>query len=495
MKNFFSCVSKDLKLFGRSKVSAFVTIVIPLLIVLFIGFAFNSTTLQGIKIGVYSSSFSDITESLIDDFEEQSYKVIKENSEEECIKNVKYANTAICIVFPPNLKDIGNEYPIVFNADDSRVNIVYTLIESIKTKVTVKSSETGENLVNEIISVLNNAQADLEKEKQNLKDTEAGFSEIDSKADETLSSVSDLDNVIGKIEDAKTIAEKLNSSDSEVIGLKTKLDETIIDANLVKDGFESVDEIKSKNTETKIKINKISGQIDEILENLKSLRTTEAEEIVSPIKTEIKPINAGLKNSDFLFPTLLALTVLFGSTILASVMVLKEKKTRAYFRNFITPTNDFTFFISLYISCLIILVFQIAVLLTGLYFIVDLPLFNYLFSILLILFISASAFIFMGMFIGYLFKNEEVALLVSISVLTLFLFFSNTILPLETVTGDFQRYASYNPLVVTDSILKKVILFNLDLGSLMNEIYILLAIFTIFLVLAFVSRKATKRFV
>ena len=291
----------------------------------------------------------------------------------------------------------------------------------------------------------------------------------------------------------------MNSTDNNVKDLKTKLDEIISEINSVEEDFgetsEKVGNIKSKSSDAKSKISKISSQIDIITKQLGSLRTTDSGEIVTPLKTEIKPINAGLKNSDFLFPTLLSLTVLFGSTILASVMVLKEKKTRAYFRNFITPTNDFTFFIALYFSCLIILFFQMAVLFTGLYFIVDLPLFNYLLPIILILFISASTFIFMGMFIGYLFKTEEVALLVSISILTLLLFFSNAILPLETVSGEFQKYASFNPLVITDSMLKKLILFNLDLGNLLNEIYMLLGVFGIFFILAFMARKATKRFV
>ena len=307
MKNFFSCISKDLKLFGRSKVSAFVTIVVPLLIVLFIGFAFSSTSLEGISVGVYSSSYSSLSNSLIKGFEEQSYKIIRENSDEECVKDVKYANTDICIVFPPNLKDIGNELPIVFNVDNSRANIADMLMDNIKTKVSVKSSEVGESLVNEIVNVLNSAKAGLEKERENLEIAGGGFSEINTKADETSSSIPDLSNVIGKVGDAKTIAGKLNSSDSNVKDLKTKLDEIIVDVNSVESEFGGIDgkidEIKSKSGETKTKINKISKQIDEIVKSLGSLRTTEAGEIVSPIKTEVKPINTGLKNSDFLFPT------------------------------------------------------------------------------------------------------------------------------------------------------------------------------------------------
>jgi ABC-type polysaccharide/polyol phosphate export permease len=97
------------------------------------------------------------------------------------------------------------------------------------------------------------------------------------------------------------------------------------------------------------------------------------------------------------------------------------------------------------------------------------------------------------MFIGYIFKSEETTILASISIASLLIFFSNAILPVETISGKLRLIANYNPLYVTDSLLKKTILFNSPLYNLINEFIILGVVLFIFLTLAFIARKMTKR--
>ncbi len=497
MRNFFSCISKDLRIFGRSKVSALVTIVVPLLVVLFIGFAFSSTSLQGVNVGVYSASYSELTNSLLKSFEEQSYSITKINSQDECVNSVKLAKTQICVIFPQGLSDTGSEQPIVFYVDNSRVNIAYTLLDSVKSKVSVKSSEIGSGLVEEIINKMQNAKKTLTEQKVNVDSAAAGTSEIELNSNKASSSIPDLAGLSVMLDDAKNLSAKLNTSDSNVVSLKSKLDSVSSQLNSVKSSFSGVssniNDIKTASGEAKRDLDEVSKKIDDVILELGSLKTTDAGEIVSPIKTEINPISAGLKNSDFLFPTLLALSVLFGSVMLSSTIVLKEKKTKAYFRNFITPTSDFTFFIAMFFSSLIILIVQLAVLFAGLFLIDKVHMMSYLPQISLILLLSATTFILMGMLIGYIFRSEETALLISISVISLLLFFSNTILPIETVSGTLQKYVGYNPLVVADSMLKKTILFGVGLGSMMDEIYVLIVASLVLFVFAFFAKRLTKR--
>src|SRR3989344_7031881 len=205
MRNFFSCISKDLRIFGRSKVSALVTIVVPLLVVLFIGFAFSSTRLQGINVGVYSGAYSNLTNSILKSFEEQSYNIAKINSKDECVNSVKLAETQICIVFPSDLSETGNEQPIVFYVDNSRVNIAYTLLESVKSKVSLKSSEIGAGLVEEILIKMQNAKKSLASEKKDVDSALTSVAEISSNSEKASSSVPSLNNALTKVEEAKTL--------------------------------------------------------------------------------------------------------------------------------------------------------------------------------------------------------------------------------------------------------------------------------------------------
>ncbi len=70
------------------------------------------------------------------------------------------------------------------------------------------------------------------------------------------------------------------------------------------------------------------------------------------------------------------------------------------------------------------------------------------------------------MFIGYSFRSEETSILAAIGVASLLMFFSNTIFPVEAISASLKNIAVYNPLVITDSLLKKMILFDSSLPPL-----------------------------
>ncbi len=497
VRNLLSCVLKDLRLFGRSKVSALVTIVVPLLIVLLVGTAFSSTSLQGVKIGVYSSSYNELTESILLSFSEQSFSVEKLDSLQSCIDSVKRGNSQICVVFPPDLSPEGNTEAVTFHVDHSRINLAYLLINDIKSKVSSKSSELGLALVEELISALKETKNSLPNQKTDLENTITDVSEIKEQATTVSSSFPDLDDALSRLGDAKNLAEQLDDTDSTVTELRSKINLAISEINSIETEITSlssdVDKIEENSEVIRILLSNIVSNIDSLIEKLNNVKVTEAEKIVFPIKTEIESVNVSSLSSNFLFPSLFALMMLFGSTLLASVIVLRERKTKAYFRNFITPTSDFTFVIGMYLAVLLILIVQVAVLFSGLIFVSDIILFDILGNLSLIIFLSATTFIFMGMLIGYVFRSEETVILVSISIIASLIFFSNTILPIETIVSGFQILASYNPLVISDSLLKKTILFKSELKLLIPEILILAVFSFIFIFLTLAARKLTKR--
>jgi len=111
----------------------------------------------------------------------------------------------------------------------------------------------------------------------------------------------------------------------------------------------------------------------------------------------------------------------------------------------------------------------------------------------LVLFLIAVMFILLGMFVGYLFKSAETSNLASISLVSVLLFFSNTILPLESLPVSIRDIVMLNPFVIAESLLKRIMLFG---SSLNNELYYIIVIgiyILIFGILAFAAREATKR--
>ena len=70
----------------------------------------------------------------------------------------------------------------------------------------------------------------------------------------------------------------------------------------------------------------------------------------APIKTNIEPIVAEKTHLSNMFPTLVILIIMFIGLLLASTLVVREKTSASYFRNFITPTSDGMFMFGDYLT-------------------------------------------------------------------------------------------------------------------------------------------------
>ena len=272
------------------------------------------------------------------------------------------------------------------------------------------------------------------------------------------------------------------------------LDDEISKANSAKDAIkQSIVVIKAKSSESSSEINTLDVNIKDVVSRINGIQVKEAENIVSPIKTSVKPISNSDSNLSFLFPTLVALVIMFVSLLLSSTIVIREKRTRAYFRNFITPTNNFTFIMGTFMTILVILVVQLLIVFGQGLFVQKLQIASSVFNVLFILFITATTFILFGMFIGQAFQSEETVTLASMSTAALFLFISNTIFPIETIPVQLKWLALFNPFVIADSLLKKLLLFNASLGSLLTELYLLIAYIILLITLVYLTRELNKR--
>lgn len=151
------------------------------------------------------------------------------------------------------------------------------------------------------------------------------------------------------------------------------------------------------------------------------------------------------------------------------------------------------FIFSKYLTCLIILAFQFILVFAGIKFILGMNNFPINLELVTVMILSLSVFIFIGMFIGYLFRSEESVIFGSVIVAGVFLFFSNSIFPIQSAASNLINFSFFNPLIVMDSALKKIILFRFGFSSFGVELLYLGGFLIVFAFLTYLARKITRR--
>jgi ABC-2 type transport system permease protein len=272
---------------------------------------------------------------------------------------------------------------------------------------------------------------------------------------------------------SKTITDLKNSlttAGKEIDRAKTKLKtsrdvkgvvlEMITSANNdIELNQKSVEEVKSRQED-------ISGEVA-------SFKITNPELIAKPIKTKIESVTTKNTRITYSFPYLLMLVVLFVATMLSSTLVMLDKKSRAYFRNFTIPLSNLFLIFMTYITTLLILIVQVAIIMCVVKFGLDVPVLNNIAISALIIFAGISVFSLLGIVIGNLFSTFESITMTTIAIGSIFIFLSNLILPLETLSPEIQQIARYNPYVITSETIRKVMLFNTGIEMIVDDLLIL----------------------
>jgi ABC-type multidrug transport system permease subunit len=296
----------------------------------------------------------------------------------------------------------------------------------------------------------------------------------------------------GSIDDMKTIRERMSTSEDllnqEYAQFSSLLDHV---AGRITQTKSQMDIAADAQTFTMDELNAITRLLDQALLNILTLQKslteiekvinaiqiTDPDAIIQPVQTSIVPVVAEQSYLNYLFPTLIALVILFTALFLAPTLILFERNSPAYFRNFMTPTTDFIFLSSVFVTTAFLLLVQLVIILAiaAIFFTQLLNAFHYTAIVLALLITLCTC---LGMIIGYLFNTEETALLASITLGSMFLFLSDIIIPIESMPAIIMNIASYNPLVLGGDLLRRTILFNASFGEIGGSL-LTLTLFTI----------------
>ena len=553
---------KNIKLLMRSKISALIIILGPLLIIFLVGFSFSTSSPYAINIGVFSEQYNELTESFIDKMNEESFSLTRYDSQQKCIDDIKYGQIHTCIIFPSDLK-VENQKTneIVFFVDQSKINLVYLVINTLSKSLSNRTSEISVDLTTNIVDtlfsnrknmfktldIINNtreeneiiyADADFSGEKLEGLDLEASVelnsTFIASPSEDIISSlnftvdevhyivkkafemiefiddeysdvnISQLDPYVEEfIEINDTVAEEFTGSVKDIKKLRkviNDLDENIqsmVDKLTVtkmakRDVMPRLEEIKERSDIIKSELNRAEEVLTESIGDIDSVEVTSPENIVSPITTRIQEVVTEKTTLNYMFPSLIILLIMFVGLMLPSLLIIIEKNSSAYFRVFTAPTKDYIYIITDYLTSVIVLFLQVTVILLVSEYYFKINLLSDIYSLLLVILVIATVFIFIGMLIGYLFNTEEIATIASVSLGSVFLFTSGLIFPLESMPSYLIDKAKFNPFVLGSEIFKKIILFSVDIMSLKESLLILLGYSFVLVVIIVLIQKISK---
>ena len=538
MKNIAYIISKNLKLLIRSRSSALIIILAPLLVILLLGLAFDNANIFGLTIGVYSESYGPNVDSFLTQLYEKELRVIKYDNQEKCIEEIKTGLTNTCIIFPAELEFESNEQKkITFHVDYSKINLVWMIMDTLNVRFGTSSKEISEDLIGVLVNKLSESQKELEDKKAALSvirsetlDSQGkvegvtfklkGFNFASDNATFNVSGVEEqintvkvnltkhLDDARKRVSSAKEVAgnttgigEKLENALNDIYlaeeiikgstppsftrietlfgTLKSNLENAKLQlqeaSQLRESATPDLDTVKEQLDESLASLDNVDVTFNSIIEEIQSIKVTDPEAIAQPFITEIKPVAAQSTYLNYLFPSLIILVVMFISMLLSTTLVMMEKHSPAYFRNFITPTRNITFIIGTYLTNMLLVGIQLGIILliAGYFFSAEIvPSLKLSVAILVL---AATFFTLWGMVIGYLFTSEETATLATISSGSIFLFISSVIIPLESMPPIVRNIAAFNPFVICERVLREVILFNPQISVVADDLLLIVS--------------------
>ena len=89
----FKITGKNLKILARSKTTLLMVVFGPLLIMLLVGFAFNSTSTSKLNIGYVTDKSTNLTQSFIQALNDNpNFLVVSSPSETQCVNMIQQGN-------------------------------------------------------------------------------------------------------------------------------------------------------------------------------------------------------------------------------------------------------------------------------------------------------------------------------------------------------------------------------------------------------------------
>lgn len=337
-----------------------------------------------------------------------------------------------------------------------------------------------------LTTLKNNASTVISSARANITTLKSAVSSSNASSSQKSSLGTDLDGITAILTTVESMintsvsTNAKNAQDTQEMLLSVNVKLSKIETNLKAaasartDVSKDVESIQSSIALAQANLKDLKAAIDGIDKSMGAIEVKDANKIINPVKTKIVPLTEDKTTRlNYLFPSLVIIVIMFISIILSTTIVQMEKSSQAYFRNFITPVSNIIFILGYYFSNMIIVSSQvILIMITSLLYFESTVKSSWSLVILL-LFITASLFTFLGVLIGKLFNSEETATIAAISVSSILLFVSDLILPIESMPKAIIEIVQFSPFVVAQKTLRELTFYSSSYPLIQDSIMIL----------------------
>ncbi len=160
-------VKHHLRMLFRSRATLVVSLVIPLLLLFLAGFAFDATNVQRVKVGVWASTSTDLTESIIAKLQQNSVTVHQYEDEASCIAAVKEGAQHACLAFVGTFV-VGASNVMRLHVDPSRITLLSSVLDSVNANVGLRSSDVGNQLAKSLVDALQKIRDTVDLRKDSV---------------------------------------------------------------------------------------------------------------------------------------------------------------------------------------------------------------------------------------------------------------------------------------------------------------------------------------
>ncbi len=531
LNKFKEILKKNFVLLWRSKKTMLAIFLGPLILTLLLGIAFDNKGMNRLSVASYSEQYNNMSNSLLERLEANNFDIARKESEKRCIDDVKQGRDHMCIIIPCDF-EIAKNNELVIYIDRSRINLAENIVNLFSNSLKGESSELSLDMTKVLINRLDQVSRISKESKtevakllqsnsdsdKTVKKMESSIDELDSalekcilnieelksNSDKGVGSKEDIEDILELADDSRDLVEDIkkviNSSDLERLDDQLGDMENKIRSNDIfsKDYWNRIDRIvgdlnlsmrliRKKADSLSKDLTLIEGYIAEetdalkgldsnleaVEANVSSIRIRDADRIVNPITADVRPIVPEDSHLENIFPSLIVMIIMLGGVLLSSTANIVEKNDKASFRNIISPTRKIYFLAGRYFTDMTSVAFQLAIFLGISLVFFDINAFTRL-NIFLILLIAVSFFTMLGALVGNILNSEEGSVLISIIITSIMLFFSSTILPIENMSDKIYRISKFNPFVLSETALRKSIVYGMEISSIQGEILFLL---------------------
>lgn len=522
--SLFRGMWKNLKVFFRTKSSAAVVLLSPILIVALVGVALYANTGQDYPLGVVSAN----GESIDDMIDLSMFSVTEYRSVDDCSDMLLMGSAAACV----EVTERNGTKDVSLLIDESREEVSILLQDRLREEVSAQSEQERRDIqedrlgsIQGVYDDLSSIKSTLETVERRLGDVESDVSSasssaegidfsVDIESDDISAEIDDFIDIVELLEedfeafisDAKSFLNESNLSESEKEdfeddidsaesnlgdGLEDDIDDILDELDNLRDDLEDAeDDAAQTNTlrdelieDLEDIIDDIDGVIssvessidssEDVLITLETLGASSAEELASPITFSTDTVSSTPEEYLQTAPTLISIAVFLFSGLLGGVFVFNGRMGPSAVRERSLPLSSFTRFSINFFTSIFLGAIQFGLLVLGLFALSN---FEPGFSVEGLLVFGGIGILIsvaIGAILGSLFNSIEGVSLSILSINALFLFFSRTFFPIDTL-GVIGEYSTLiNPLTLVSEGMRRTVLLDIPLYSLEFSLYIL----------------------